>query len=341
RSSPNTDVPPSASTPAPRATPAVALEDAAAGRWRAGASGGFNGVEARRTAELVLAHFREHPDQSLGVIAFSQRQQMRILDELERLRREAPELEEFFREGREEPFFVKNLEHVQGDERDVVFLSVGYGPDDTGRVAMRFGPLNRQGGERRLNVAVTRARERMAVVSSLRAQDIDLSRTAAVGARLLRAYLDYAERGTAALVAGVTEDSDRDFDSPFEREVAEELERQGLAVHPQVGWGGLRIDLALVDPRAPGRYLLGVECDGATYHSSAAARDRDRLRQEVLESLGWRICRIWSTDWVRDRDGQIRRVRSALEAAQREEAPSGGPAPGKGRGRPPKEGPPG
>src|SRR5262249_19856586 len=152
------------------------------GRWKAGTGGGFNAVEARRTAELVLDHFRRHPDQSLGVIAFSQRQQMRVLDELERLRPAHPDLEAFFDEDRDEPFFVKNLENVQGDERDVIILGVGYGPDDSGRVAMRFGPLNRQGGERRLNVAVTRARRAMTVVSSMRAHDIDLSRTSSRGA---------------------------------------------------------------------------------------------------------------------------------------------------------------
>jgi very-short-patch-repair endonuclease len=301
--------------------PAVAFAYVADGRWKAGASGGFNAVEARRTAELVLAHFRERPEQSLGVIAFSQRQQLRILDELERQRRANPDLEGFFGEGRDEPFFVKNLENVQGDERDVIFLGIGYGPDETGRVALRFGPLNREGGERRLNVAVTRARRGMVVVSSLRAHDIDLSRTAAVGVKLLRAYLDYAERGTEALRGAITGAGEREFDSPFEREVYEELTRRGLTVHPQVGCSGFRIDLAVVDPRASGRYLLGVECDGATYHSSATARDRDRLRQEVLEGLGWRICRIWSTDWVRGREGQVRRVQAALEKAQREEAP--------------------
>jgi very-short-patch-repair endonuclease len=166
----------------------------------------------------------------------------------------------------------------------------------------------------------------MAVVSSMRAQDIDLSRTGAVGARLLRAYLDYAERGTEALRSGVTEAGDRDFDSPFEREVFEELTRSQLTMHRQVGCSGFRIDLAVVDPAAPGRYLLGVECDGATYHSSATARDRDRLRQQVLEDLGWKICRIWSTDWLRDRGGQVRRVLSALEEARRE-APAPPPPP--------------
>src|SRR5262249_15144243 len=153
-----------------------------------------------------------------------------------------------------------------------------------------------EGGQRRLNVAVTRARQRMVVVSSTRAHDIDLSRTNALGVKLLRDYLDYAERGPEALRGAITSAAEREVDSPFEREVFEELTRAGLTVHPQVGCSGFRIDLAVVDPRAPGRYLLGVECDGATYHSSATARDRDRLRQEVLEGLGWRICRIWSTD---------------------------------------------
>jgi very-short-patch-repair endonuclease len=243
---------------------------------------------------------------------------MRILEELEEMRKVHPELEEFFREDRDQPFFVKNLENVQGDERDVIFLGIGYGPDESGRVAMRFGPLNREGGERRLNVAVTRARLRMAVVSSMHAQDLDLSRTNAVGVKLLRAYLDYAERGAVALRDAVTAAGEHGFDSPFEQEVFAELSRRGLTLHTQVGCSGFRIDLAVVDPNEPGRYLLGIECDGATYHSSATARDRDRLRQEVLEGLSWRICRIWSTDWLRDREGQVRRVEAALEKARQE-----------------------
>ena len=277
---------------------------------------GVNPIEARRVAELVIEHFRREPGKSLAVIAFSQRQQFRILDALDELRKSNPELEEFFREGRREPFFVKNLENVQGDERDAMILGVGYGPDDSGKVAMRFGPLNRKGGERRLNVAVTRARERMTLVSSLQAGDINLSRSGAEGVRLLRAYLDYAESGPAALARSVTEADRRDYDSPFEREVAEELQRRGLVVHRQVGCGGFRIDLGVVDPEHPGRYLLGVECDGATYHSSATARDRDRLRQEVLAGLGWHLCRVWSTDWLRDREPQVRRVLAAVERAR-------------------------
>jgi very-short-patch-repair endonuclease len=291
---------------------AVRLEYVADGCWLTGRSGGYNKVEAKKTAELILKHFHHHPDLSLGVIAFNQRQQECILDELEELRKGHPDLDGCFAEDRHEPFFVKNLENVQGDERDVVYLSVGYGPDANRKVAMRFGPLNRPGGERRLNVAVTRARGSMLVVSSLRASDLDLSRTGAEGVKLLKDYLDYAENGSEVLRRTITEAGQRGYDSPFEREVAEELRRQGLTIHPQVGCGGFRIDLGIVDEALPGQYSLGVECDGATYHSSATARDRDRLRQEVLESLGWRICRVWSTDWLRDQAGQVQRVLHAL-----------------------------
>jgi very-short-patch-repair endonuclease len=287
--------------------PAVGFVRVPDGRFK----DGENVPEARVVAGLVFDHFRDHPGQSLGVIAFSQRQQLRILDELEALRKRRPEFEEFFRLDRDAPFFVKNLENVQGDERDVILLSVGYGPDESGKVMMRFGPLNRQGGERRLNVAVTRAKEHVTVVSSMTAGDIDLTRTPAVGARLLKAYLDFAEHGPAAL-ARADADTGPEFDSPFERAVAEELGRQGLTVHRQVGCGGFRIDLAVVDPGRPGRYVLGIECDGYAYHSSATARDRDRLRQAVLEGLGWRICRVWSTDWFRDKAGQVRKVLAAV-----------------------------
>ena len=296
-------------------SPAVRFEYLPNGRWKSGSSGGFNPLEALRTAELVMSHFRINPSRSLGVIAFSQRQQMAILDELEKLRRKDSSYEDFFSESREETFFVKNLENVQGDERDFIFLSIGYGPDadEKKQVAMRFGPLNRQGGERRLNVAVTRARWEMTVISSMRSHDIDLSRTTAKGAKLLRAYLDFAERGISALGEEVTQVGEDPYDSPFEQQVAEALKQRGMEVRRQVGCSGYRIDLALVDPSKPGRFVLGIECDGATYHNSATARDRDRLRQEVLESLGWRIVRIWSTDWVRDPISQINRVVAAFE----------------------------
>jgi very-short-patch-repair endonuclease len=295
------------------AGPAVTFVRVPEGRFK----DGVNPIEAKRVAALVLEHARNTPDRSLGVIAFSQRQQDRILAELETLRRANTDTEPFFGDERADPFFVKNLENVQGDERDVIVLSVGYGPDEAGKVAMRFGPLNREGGERRLNVAITRARWSMAVVASMSASDIDLSRTGAEGAKMLKAFLDFAERGPAAVVAPITEANQRAADSPFEQEVGDELVRRGLTVHRQIGCGGYLVDMAITDSQRGGKYLLGVECDGATYHAAATARDRDRLRQAVLEGLGWRLIRVWSSDWVRDREKQVRRILAALEAAKK------------------------
>jgi len=242
---------------------------------------GVNPVEAKRVAALVMEHAKSSPLRSLGVIAFSQGQQNRILDELEVLRRANRDLEEFFDDGKPDPFFVKNLENVQGDERDAIMLSVGYGPDDTGKVAMRFGPLNRTGGERRLNVAITRARWSMAVVSSMTSADIDLSRTAAEGPKLLKAFLDYAERGPVALAEIITEANQRGADSPFEQDVGDELQRRGLTIHRQVGCGGYLIDMAITDPKQGGKYLLGGQSNRNTKKSPATARDRDRLRQSA------------------------------------------------------------
>lgn len=207
------------------------------------------------------------------------------------------------------------MENVQGDERDLMIFSIGYAPDEQGRFAMRFGPLNQAGGERRLNVAITRARSRVIVVSSIKGEAIDLSRTNALGVKLLRAYLEYAEQGPAALGSEVREDSERDFESDFEREVGRALEAEGFLVKRQIGCGGYRLDLALASPSRPGRYVLGVECDGATYHRHATARDRDRLRQFVLEELGWKICRIWSTSWYRNPKREIEKVKTAFKAA--------------------------
>jgi len=285
------------------------------GHWRPGSSGGYNHLEAQATAALVFDYFVRHPKKSLGVITFNQRQQFAVLDELDSLRRQKPEMEEYFDEEKKEPFFVKNLENVQGDERDHIIISIGYGYDEHGKFAMRFGPLNRQGGERRLNVAITRAKYQVSLVSSIHATDIDLNRTQSNGARLLRNYLEYAERGISCLGSEITDTSDSDYDSEFEMEVEQQLRMRGLNVRHQVGCGGYRIDLALVDPNNPGRYVLGIECDGAAYHSSATARDRDRIRQNILEGLGWKICRIWSTDWIRNPEPQIDKVMKHYESS--------------------------
>jgi len=273
-----------------------------------------NRIEARRVADLVMAHAEQGSEKSLGVIAFSMNQMLAILEELDTRRRARPNLETFFREDRREPFFVKNLETVQGDERDIIFFSVGYGKDRVGKMAASFGPLNQEGGERRLNVAVTRAREHVKLVSSILPADIDIQGTRSQGVRLLRQYMDYAMNGVQTLDAGPAT-SQGAAESPFEDSVAMELQRHGLIIHHQIGCAGFRIDLAVVDRNHPGEYIMGIECDGATYHSSKTARDRDRLRQEVLEGLGWRIHRIWSADWIKDPQGQVQRALLALEQA--------------------------
>lgn len=273
-----------------------------------------NRVEARRIADLVVEHVEEHRNQSLGVITFSEAQMVAILAEIDARKRERPELEALISEKGSEGFFVKNLENVQGDERDVIFFSVGYGPDQAGHMTMNFGPLNRSGGERRLNVAVTRARDHVKILASFRPHAIDLGRTQAKGVHLLRRYLEFAEQGPTALLGAVTSEGGEP-DSPFEWSVLNALEARGLRVVSQVGVGGFRIDLGIKDEYTD-RYLLGIECDGATYHSSRTARDRDRLRQQVLERLGWTIQRIWSTDWIKQPEHEVERVLAALEIAR-------------------------
>ena len=276
-----------------------------------------NPLEARAVAEAVMTHAQgeitrpEGEWRTLGVAAFSMTQMQAILDHLEVLRRQNAHCEPFFRPSRREPFFVKNLENVQGDERDIIFISLGYGRDANGKVAMSFVPLNGQGGERRLNVLITRARLRCEVFTNLTADDIDLSSTNSVGVRALKHYLSYAQTGRL----GQSVPSGRDPDSPFEREVLARLRALNYQVVPQVGCAGYFIELAVIDPERPGRYLLGIECDGATYHSARSARDRDRLREAVLRAQGWRIHRIWSTDWINRPGDALRRLRNAIEEA--------------------------
>jgi len=235
--------------------------------------------------------------QSIGVVTFNSEQQSLIENLLDEARSKNTSIEwAFSSEVTLEPVFVKNLETVQGDERDVILFSITYGPDQSGHVTMNFGPLNREGGERRLNVAMTRARSEMIVFSTLNPDKIDLSRTQARGVVDLKHFLEYAERGASALGSS-TYGSIGDFESPFESAVARALRDKGWNVHPQVGVSAFRIDLGITHPDEPGIYLAGVECDGAMYHSSAFARERDKIRQSVLEDLGWTLFRVWSTDW--------------------------------------------
>jgi len=273
---------------------------------------GTNQKEAEKVVELVAEHIRSHFERSLGVVAFSQSQADAIENSLETYRKTHPEHEEFFGNNRNERFFVNPLEKVQGDERDVMILSVGYARDQYGKFSMNFGPINKQGGERRLNVAVTRARRKLYIVSSVTSADFNLRAGLSAGALLLHKYLDYAERGYKVLETEVGND---DTESPLEDSIAGAVRMLGYEVDCQVGVGGYRIDIGVRDRLLPGRYILGIECDGATYHSSKVSRDRDRLRQEVLEKMGWRIHRIWSTNWVVKRKSEEQRLQSAIEEA--------------------------
>jgi very-short-patch-repair endonuclease len=287
---------------------------------------GLNSVEAKRVADEVVTFAREQlarrargeAMESLGVGTFNLRQQLAVQDELEVRRRDDPSIEPFFDRSLPEPFFVKNLENIQGDERDAIFLSVTYAKAADGVLRYNFGALNGENGWRRLNVLTTRARRRMHVYGSIRASDINPSSAVSAGPRLLRDFLDFAEHGRLAVPSNRAAGSN---ESPFEREVMTALTERGLQVVPQVGVAGYRIDLGVVDAEAPGRFVCGIECDGVAYHASETARDRDRLRHQVLEARGWTLLRVWSTDWFKDRSGQIDRiVRLADEARQRARA---------------------
>jgi very-short-patch-repair endonuclease len=278
-------------------------------------------AEIRRVADLVIEHAEKRPDETLGVIALGLKHARRLEAEILKRRKERPELDEFFaNDDINKAFFVKNLERVQGDERDAIILSFGYAKDAVGNLKNKLGPLNFERGERRLNVAVTRSKSRMIVTSSFTEHDMDPKRFSSEGAQTLCRYLASARTGGARLddvTAADTEVND------FERDVMETLETKGMRIVPQLGVTKYRIDLAVVHPDYQSRYILAIECDGAPYHSSATARDRDRLRQRHLESRGWRFHRIWSLDWYEDRVGEIDRATQAYALAlEMENAPA-------------------
>lgn len=261
--------------------------------------------EAQIVAKAVMQHAKKHPDLSLGVATLNIKQKGLIESEIEKLREQDPSCEDFFSDNKSEYFFVKNLESIQGDERDVIMISVGYFKNQNGTLPMNFGPINKDGGERRLNVLITRARNMVEVFSGIKASDFNMDKTNKRGVQLLQWYLDFAERGEISLKQSMTQGFDNNYDSPFEESVCNALRAKGYSVKTQVGCSGYKIDLAIRDKNNPGHFLLGIECDGAAYHSCATARDRDRLRQEVLESLGWKIYRIWSTDWFKNPQKQL------------------------------------
>ncbi len=258
-----------------------------------------NRVEAAKVVDLIVEHVKRWgTSKSLGIVTLSIAQEEAILDEIEQRSKVEYGLNALDNDETVEPFFVKSLEKVQGDERDYIVISIGYGRDSKGSFSMNFGPLNKAGGERRLNVAITRARIKTTVVASITKSDINLDNSASKseGILVLRNYLDYAKENG---VFNEEYSSKGESESPFEEHVKHELQRRGFEVDSQIGASGYRIDLGIRSPISPDQYILGIECDGASYHSSRTARDRDRLRQEVLEQRGWEIYRIWSTDWFK------------------------------------------
>lgn len=286
--------------------------------WRSefNSPGDSSQAEVDRVVELVQQHAAERPTESLGVIAMGSKHAERIDDAIHAAQRRDVSLSRWLEEAAEhgdgrEPFFVKNLERVQGDERDAIILTIGYGRTADGRMRYNFGPVNRDGGERRLNVAVTRAKSRMTVVSTFTAEDMDPDRLNKEGPQMLRRYLEYAASGGATLEKAVR----RDDLNPFERDVRDQLTTAGIPLIAQYGVSGYWIDFAAKHPHRSGRMVLAIECDGATYHSSPTARDRDRLRQQHLENLGWTFHRIWSTDWFLHRELEIERAVDAWKRA--------------------------
>jgi very-short-patch-repair endonuclease len=274
-----------------------------------------NRAEAEAVVNEILHRLKdaELSKQSIGVVTFSSVQQNLIEDMLDDAFRLNPDLELVSTESAE-PIFVKNLENVQGDERDVILFSIGYGPDSNGKVSLNFGPLNREGGWRRLNVAVSRARHEMIVFSTLQAQDLDVSRTSAQGVAGLKAFLDYAAKGRLALALKNT-DITAARSKGIEQQIADELKLLGYEVHLHIGSSGYRIDLAVVDAKQSGKYLLGITCDGHTYKNSRTARDRDILRTQVLKQLGWSLHKIWSLDWLDNPGREIQKIVKAIELA--------------------------
>ncbi|MDI9615161.1 DUF3320 domain-containing protein [Methanothermobacter sp.] len=266
-----------------------------------------NPLEAAAVVEAIEEHFMRYgTSRSLGVGTFSVAQMNAILEALEERLRENPELERLINQETDEPFFIKNLETIQGDERDVIFISVGYGFDENGRMSLNFGPLNQEGGERRLNVLITRAREKCVVFTNFRASDLKTGPGTPFGVRALKRFLRYAETGV------LDSDSASNSQGLFEDSVYEFLVDQGFEVDRGVGCAGFRVDFAVKDPDDPGRYIAGILTDGEMYSRAEVARDRDRLREEILRNLGWNIIHLWSSDWYRNRDETQRKVADGL-----------------------------
>ena len=274
-----------------------------------------NKNEAVALVDYIFNTFKDPAQRgrSMGVVTFSEAQKELIEDIVDKRRERESAYEQFFSDQNDEPFFVKNLENVQGDERDVILFSICYAPDMDGKFSMNFGPLNKVGGERRLNVAVTRAKEQVVLFSSIHAHQIDLDRTDSVGVAHLKDFIDFAEKGYAAKSNAHAAGSDND---ELVELVATFLTDKGYKIERAVGQSDCKIDIAVRNPQNESQYLLGIECDGRTYAHSATARDRDALLPSVLKSLGWRICSVWSVDWMFDRQHAEQRLLEAIEEAK-------------------------
>jgi len=287
----------------------VHLPDAMYGR----SSSRTNIDEARSVANAVIEHIRTHPQLSLGVAAFSSSQRDAIMYQLEALRNTHSDLEFFFQNHQSEPFFIKNLENVQGDERDAIFISIGYGRSKPGEpVNMNFGPLNKDGGERRLNVLISRAKRMCKVFANFTHRELDMSRSNSIGVNALRTFLQYAETGVME-----QRSSDSGYTAPFVSYVQNRLDEAGYTVEPQVGISDYKIDIAIRHKVQNRMFTLGIECEGSNYASANSTRDRARLRKEVLEGLGWRLHRIWALDWYRDEEAELANLISHISECEK------------------------
>ena len=268
--------------------------------------------EVDAIVDAALDFMQKYPKRSLGIATMNKAQKDLIEIEMDRAFIEHSYAKKYKDHWQDtlESFFIKNLESVQGDERDAIFISTVYGPDKNGTVMQRFGPINSAVGHRRLNVLFSRAKKNMVIFTSLKPEDIKISNNSSQGVKALKGFLAYAEKGVIdeGYVNPIEEP-----DSDFEIWVKERLESIGCEVHPQVGVAGYRIDLGVKHPKYPYGYLMGVECDGASYHSSKSARERDIIRQQVLEGLGWHIYRIWSTDWFHNPVKEFEKLKTYIQ----------------------------
>ncbi len=276
-----------------------------------------NRIEARVVAKAIVRHYQNNvankTDFSLGIVTFSEAQKEAVEEELEALYKEDPEYETLVKSFVDEPLFIKNIENVQGDERDFIFFSIGYGHSPSGRLILNFGPLNKMGGERRLNVAITRARFHVKIYCSFLPGEVDPKRVASKGTQLLFGYLEFAKSGKLYDPTQIIGLLQQKFENDLEKEVYTALEKLGYGMDTQVGCSGYHVDIAIINPTDPARYLLGIECDGAPYSTSKTARDRDRLRHQVLEGLGWHLYHVWSLHWMSNKEEVIKQIKTLVD----------------------------